>query len=288
MGVASAEEPLNRIVEHDRPGRQFLAVEGSRWGELILPAPDEAGRRPPEGLRVLAVTCFNFSLDLLGALSGFESARPGRLRLQAVATDDPVNAEAKIGLKKRFWRVYAAEEQFRMEVATVEAALAAGLPVYTGELKIDAFRRLLADWAPDAVIVMGCGQVFDDGLLTMPRCGVYNFHPSDLARGHGAGPQPYEDLVARGDVWTCWTVHRMSADVDSGPVVGQSPPIFAGDAAGQVTLDERAFLERLRLAVPTMTTALAEALVAADGPVGNLDFAPHFPPALCTALRQPI
>ena len=36
------EAPLNRVLVHDRSGRRFASVEGSRWGELILPAPEEA------------------------------------------------------------------------------------------------------------------------------------------------------------------------------------------------------------------------------------------------------
>jgi methionyl-tRNA formyltransferase len=62
--------------------------------------------------------------------------------------------------------------------------------------------------APDAIIVCGCGQIFDSRILEVPRCGVYNFHPSDLAHGHGAGARPYEDTLARNDPWTCWTVHQ--------------------------------------------------------------------------------
>jgi hypothetical protein len=159
------EDALNRAVEHDRPGRRFVDLEGSRWGELILPAPDETRHRQSAGLRALAVTSFSVSLELLGALAGYERAHPGRFRLEAVATDDPINAEARIGLRKRLWRQYTQAERIATEVRTVEAALQAGVPVYTGEIKVEGFRRQLAGWRPDAIIVCGCGQIFDRPII---------------------------------------------------------------------------------------------------------------------------
>jgi hypothetical protein len=288
MTDVANEDVLNRAVEHERPGRRFVDIEGSRWGELILPAPDETPRRQRGGLRALAVTSFSVSLELLGALAGYERAHPGRFRLEAVATDDPINAEARIGLRKRLWRQYTQAERIATEVRTVEAALQAGVPVYTGEIKVEGFRRQLAGWRPDAIIVCGCGQIFDRPIIEAPRCGVYNFHPADLARGHGAGPQPYEDLVARGDPWTCWTLHRITVAIDSGPIVGQSPRIFVGDAEGRVVRDAKLYLDRMMEAVGPMAAILVDELVRRDGPVAQVDFSARFPDDLVARLEAPI
>jgi hypothetical protein len=197
------EDVVNRVLQHDRPGRSFVAIDGSRWGQLILPAPEEASDRTEAGLRVLAVTSFFYSIEVLSALLGYERAHPARLYPLAVATDDAANADAKIGLRKRLWKHYDQPERVAIEAATIETALQSGLPVYTGEFKIEWFYRQLVTWRPDAIIVCVCGQILDTRILEVPRCGVYNFHPSDLARGHGAGAQPYEDTVARNDPWTC-------------------------------------------------------------------------------------
>ncbi len=183
----SKEEVVNRVLEHDRPGRSFVAVDTSRWGELILPSEEETCARTEAGLRVLAVTSFLYAPEVLEALIDYERAHPEQLSLAAVATDDAANAEAKIGLRKRVWKHYSQSSRITMEVETVETALRFGVPVYTGELKIDWFYRQLEVWRPDVILVCGCGQIFDDRILETPRHGVYNFHPSDLSHGHGAG-----------------------------------------------------------------------------------------------------
>lgn len=255
------EAEVNRVLEHDRPGRTFVAVEGSRWGELILPAPDEVGSRSGEGLRVVAVTSFFLGLECLEALLSYECAHPGRLHLVAVASDDPANADARIGLNKRVWKYYSQAERLAIEVETIEAALKSGVPVYTGEMKIDWFRRQLTVWAPDAVIVCGCGQIFDREMLELPGYGTYNFHPSDLESGHGAGPQPYEVALARNDHWTCWTLHQMTEDVDAGPIVGKSPRICIAGPQDQTTQEPRRYWDKLKGVVGPMVSILVDELV---------------------------
>jgi len=293
MSDLHQEEVVNRVLEHDRPGRSFVAVDGSRWGELILPAREEAGARTEAGLRVLAVTSFFFGTEVLGALLHYERAHPPRLHLVAVATDDAVNADAKIGLRKRIWKHYAQSEREAIEVATIETALQAGVPVYTGEFKIEWFYRQLARWRPDVVIVCACGQIFDARILAAPRYGVYNFHPSDLAHGHGAGPQPYEDTLARNDPSTCWTVHQMTEEVDAGSIVGQSPDIRVADADGRITPDPKRFYGRLTGVVGPMVTILVEELVrlADEGRadrVARVDFGARLPDSVRTRLAEPV
>ena len=282
------EAPLNRVLVHDRPGRRFASVEGSRWGELILPAPEEAAPHGDAGLRLLTVSAYTYSLPLLAAVFDFQRRNPGRLRLVGLATDDPINADAHIDLRKRVWKYYSQDERVAMETRTVEAALAEGVPVFTGELKSPGFRALIADWAPDAIVVCVCGQIFDAAIIEAARCGVYNLHPTDLAKGIGAGPTPYEEVAARGDPWSRWTVHRMTVDVDSGPIVGQSPPVRVGDAAGRVTGDPRRFYDRMGLPVGALVGALVAELVRRDGPIGELDFSGAVGGELRAAIEAPL
>jgi folate-dependent phosphoribosylglycinamide formyltransferase PurN len=293
MSDLQREDVVNRVLKHDRPGRSFVAIDGSRWGELILPAREEARDRTEGGLRILAVTSFSLGLEVLGALLDYERTDPRRIHLAAVATDDPVNADAKIGLRKRIWKHYSQAERVAMEVATIETALQSGVPVYTGELKIEWFHRQFARWDPEVVVVCGCGQIFDDRILERPRHGVYNFHPSDLVHGHGAGPQPYEDNVARNDPWTRWTVHRMIREVDAGPVVGQSPDIYVADAAGRITPDPKRFYEKVKCVVGPMVTILVDHLLrlddeAGDGRAMRIDFGDGLPEEVRARLGEPI
>jgi hypothetical protein len=212
------------------------------------------------------VSAYTYSLP---AVFDFQRSNPGRLRLVGLATDDPINADA-------------------LESETVEAAPVEGVPVFTGELKSPGFRALIADWAPDAMVVCVCGQIFDAAIIEAARCGVYNLHPTDLAKGIGAGPTPYEEVAKRGDPWSRWTVHRMTVDVDSGPIVGQSLPVRVGDAAGRVTGDPRHFYDRMGLLVGALVGALVAELVRRDGPVTELDFSGTVSGDLRAAIEAPL
>jgi folate-dependent phosphoribosylglycinamide formyltransferase PurN len=183
---------------------------------------------------------------------------------------------------------YSQDERIAIETRTVEAALTEDVPVFTGELKSAGFRALIADLAPDAIVVCVCGQIFDAGTIEAARCGVYNLHPTDLAKGIGAGPTPYEEVVNYGDPWSRWTVHRMTVDVDSGPIVGQSPPVRVGDSAGRITGDPRRFYDRMGLPVGALVGALVAELVRHDGPVAELDFSEAISDELRAATEAPL
>jgi hypothetical protein len=99
----------------------------------------------------------------------------------------------------------------------------------------------------------------------------------NLPYEHGAGSQPYEDIMARNDPWTCWTVHQMTEGVDAGPVVGQSPGISVADSHGHIVRDPKRFYDKLRGVVGPMATILIEELVRVgdggrDGLVARIDF----------------
>jgi len=67
------------------------------------------------------------------------------------------------------------------EKIMVESALSFGIPCYTGEIKIEYFNKLLAEWNPDTIIVFVFGQFFNKEIINYPQLGIYNFHPADLA-----------------------------------------------------------------------------------------------------------
>ena len=100
MRTPENEAPLNHRLMLDQPGRQFVAVEGSRWGELILPAASEQNETHAGcGLRLVLFASFEYGYLALEAVKAYLRRFPGRVQLIALVTDDPVNPQARIGLK---------------------------------------------------------------------------------------------------------------------------------------------------------------------------------------------
>src|SRR5262249_27342331 len=164
--------------------------------------------------------------------------------------------------KKRVWKHVDRDETVAIETAVVESALREGVPAYTGEIKIDAFRELLASWRPDAIISCVFGQVIEAWITYRPRCGIYNFHPTDLAHGFGAGPTPAEDLAARGATTPVWTIHQVAEAVDSGHIVAVSPSIRIVDQNGVIPADPLVLYDKLIEPVGCLAACLVDALAS--------------------------
>jgi hypothetical protein len=286
------EAELNHRLALDRPGRHFETVADSRWGELILPAPDErvsdAG-----GLRIVMLASFEFGYLAVAAMNAYATRFPGRVRLVGLVTDDPINSEARIGLKKRVWKHMQHGEIVAIETAVVEAALGAGAPAFTGEIKSDGFRALLDAWKPDAIISCVFGQVIDRAIIERPAWGIYNFHPTDLAHGFGAGPTPAEDLAARGMTSTVWTIHHVIEAVDSGAIVAVSPDINVADLDGKLPADPLMVYDKLAEPVGPLAAGLVDTLWrrfrdGTRGKLGRIDLDPALPAAVRARMQEPI
>ena len=268
-----SEAVLNHRVILDYPGRRFVAVSGARWGELILPAENELPSHTLAGLRAVLFANFEFGYMALEAVKGYAKQFPDRMQLVGLVTDDPANPTAHIGLKKRVWKHINRDEIVAIETAVIKSALKEGVPAYTGEIKIEAFRDLLASWRPDAIISCVFGQVIDTWIINRPAYGIYNFHPTDLAHGVGAGPTPAEDLAARGATSTVWTIHQVAETVDSGHIVAVSPSINIVDQNGIIPSDPLVLYDKLIEPVGYLAACLVDALAKrfAAGRAGKLD-----------------
>ncbi len=293
MSKVEQDARLNRRLIHDRPGRSFLANDDARWGELILPAPDENPAKTDRGLRLVIMASTAIGHRAVKTVVEYERRHPERVNLVGLVTDDSVDADARIGLKKRVWKFLDAEQRLELESATVEAALGFGVPVYTGEIKVDWFRKRAAQWRPDAILVCVFGQVIDAPIIRLPPRGIYNFHPSDLTHHHGAGLAPYDDLVARGVETTVWAAHQVSEEIDTGPIVGQSSPINVRDAAGD--LPEEAMVVYNKLIDPLgymvyfLVDVLAQGFLRGESqPLDRFDFQRRFPEAVKSRIMEPI
>jgi len=209
---------------------------------LIVPGMRQCSQAK-NGLRVVLFTSSDPGKVIVEAVKAYASKFPGSVELVGVVTDHAVDPGAKISLKKRFWKFAAPPLRLLHESVLVESAICAGVEVYTGEIKSGSFREILSRWRPDVIISCIFGQLVDAHIINAPLEGVYNFHPSDLLSGMGAGTSPWEDMERVRTSRTVWSVHQMTEGIDEGQVIGQSPDIEVGDAHGVIPQSRMLYLE---------------------------------------------
>jgi methionyl-tRNA formyltransferase len=114
------------------------------------------------------------------------------------------------------------------------AATAEGLDVLQPEKPTDAaFLQRLRDIAPDVGVVVGYGHILRKELLTLPRRGMVNVHPSLLPALRGAAP--IEWTILQGIESTGVTIMQMDEGLDSGPILHQLPHrVDPGTTAGEL------------------------------------------------------
>jgi len=281
------------LVVLNTPGRQFITENDTRWGGLIRPEPSEIPDTPRNGLRVVLLASWEFGYLVLETLKQYERRFPGKLNLVGLVTDDPLNPDAKISFRRRVWRLIDLPYRVIDETFIIESGLSHGVPVYTGEVKIESFYGLLQQWSPHAILVCVFGQILDSRVINLPPYGIYNFHPSDLSRHQGAGPAPYEDLAARHAGTTLWSVHHVTEEIDSGPLVGQSPPVNVLNTKGALPGDPLVVYEKLAEALSPLAFFLIEELCRRfernnPGPIDHIDFTSLISNDVKNRILQPI
>ncbi|MCH7418392.1 methionyl-tRNA formyltransferase [Pseudomonas mosselii] len=110
--------------------------------------------------------------------------------------------------------------------------------------------RWVADLSPDVIVVFSMSQLLKESLLSLPRLGVINMHPSYLPAYRGPNPAfwQYYDMELNPGV----TVHYLDAGEDTGDIVAQRRvPIALGEKSPAV-------LDTLigKVGVPLMLDAL--------------------------------
>jgi methionyl-tRNA formyltransferase len=78
---------------------------------------------------------------------------------------------------------------------------------------------LLAQWAPDALVVVAYGLILPAALLTLPRLGCINIHASLLPRWRGAAP--IQRAILAGDPETGVTIMQIETALDTGAILAQ-------------------------------------------------------------------
>lgn len=90
------------------------------------------------------------------------------------------------------------------------------IPVLTPErLENKEFLSSFKDYNPDLVILTAYGKIIPSKLLSIPKKGVLNLHPSLLPKWRGA--TPIQSTILAGDNETGVTLFLMDEEIDHGP-----------------------------------------------------------------------
>lgn len=121
------------------------------------------------------------------------------------------------------------------ESAVAQAAQALGLAIAKpASLKQRESSALIAEAAPDLMIVAAYGLLLPESVLTIPRRGCLNIHASLLPRWRGAAP--IQRAILAGDAETGICIMAMEVGLDTGPVLLERRlPILDRDTAGTLT-----------------------------------------------------
>jgi methionyl-tRNA formyltransferase len=147
----------------------------------------------------------------------------------------------------------------RQPAVAVEA-VSLGIDVFQPERvrRPEAVARLQAA-SPELIVVAAFGQILPSSILSIPRYGCVNVHPSLLPRHRGA--TPISGALLAGDAVTGVSIMLMDAGMDTGPVLAQVETTIADDD-DQVTLTDQLARQGADLLVPTVERWVAGTLSA--------------------------
>ena len=112
--------------------------------------------------------------------------------------------------------------------AVKREALALSLKVVQpGSLRKPEALVELASFAPDIIVVAAFGQILPPEVLSLPRFGCINIHPSLLPRHRGAAP--VVSTILTGDAWGGVSIMRMDEGLDTGPILTRSQVLVRSD-----------------------------------------------------------
>jgi methionyl-tRNA formyltransferase len=120
-----------------------------------------------------------------------------------------------------------------------QIALAQQLPLFQpATLKETAEQTQLAQFKADVMVVAAYGLLLPKAVLSIPRLGCINIHPSLLPRWRGAAP--LQRTIFSGDKLTGVAIMQMDEGLDTGPVLLQHQYALAEDETTQTLHDKLA------------------------------------------------
>ena len=114
-----------------------------------------------------------------------------------------------------------------------------GIPVITPETLGVAATATIREINADVYVVVAYGRFIPGDLLTAPRLGVVNIHPSLLPRHRG--PSPVSTAILDNDAATGVSIMLLDEGIDTGPILAQSEPVTISSDARCDALTERLF-----------------------------------------------
>ena len=131
-----------------------------------------------------------------------------------------------------------------------EAALRLGLPVHQPErIRRPEVVEELRALAPEAMVVVGYGQIIPQTILDIPPHGIINVHASLLPKYRGAAPIQW--AIACGETRTGVTTMRINAGLDTGDMLLKWETEI-GEEETAVELGERLAVAGAELLVKTL------------------------------------
>lgn len=102
-----------------------------------------------------------------------------------------------------------------------DAAKVKGVSLYEGlNLKEERTHSLIKDLSPNMIVVSAFNQIITKPIISIPRLGVINIHPSLLPKYRGATPTVW--VLMNGEKKTGVTVHLIEDEkIDQGRIISQ-------------------------------------------------------------------
>ena len=153
-----------------------------------------------------------------------------------------------------------------------EAALRLGLRVEQPEkVRRPEAVELLRTLAPDAMVVVGYGQIIPQAVIDLAPLGIINVHASLLPKYRGAGPIQW--AIIRGETRTGVTTMRIDAGLDTGDILLKRETEI-GAEENAVDLGRRLAVMGADLLVETLAGIAAGAIVPEKQDSSRATYAP--------------
>lgn len=125
--------------------------------------------------------------------------------------------------------------------AVKKVAIENNLPIYQpASLKDKSEQQILANFNADVMVVAAYGLLLPFAVLSIPRLGCINIHPSLLPRWRGAAP--IQRTIHAGDSKTAVTIMQMEEGLDTGPILLTREYTLAADETSASLHDKLALL----------------------------------------------
>lgn len=162
-------------------------------------------------------------------------------------------------------------------------ALQHGLTVYQPKtLRDGEAMKIIADLAPDCIVVVAYGKILPKEILDYPKYGCINIHASLLPKYRGSAPIQWS--VINGEKETGVTIMQMDEGIDTGDMLYQKAiPIMIDDTAesmfeklsalgGEMIVDALRKLEKGELKAIKQDDALSSHAPMLDKKISEIDW----------------